>query len=100
MRRYDEGLERTSNLIETPTDPEQELTDASCPAGTVALVEEQLEEDDSPVAPHTQAHKDFMTNWTIMVRWSPETRSRLVMEFIRDAGLFSQLNEYLKKKIR
>lgn len=35
-----------------------------------------------------------------MARWAHETRHRLVMEFIKEQGLFGALNTFLKKRIR
>lgn len=39
-------------------------------------------------------------NGPLMACWSQETRARLVMEFIREYRLFSQLNAFLKKRRR
>lgn len=44
--------------------------------------------------------KAFQENGALMVRWSFETRFRLVMDFITQQQLYPKLNDFLRKKIR
>lgn len=56
--------------------------------------------DPEPDVPPTQDHKDHMLTRTLLVRWAPETRAALVMDFIAEKRLFGELNTFLKRRTR
>lgn len=55
---------------------------------------------DEPIILLTEHQEAQRLNGPLMARWSHETRTRLVMEFIEKHQLFKELNAFLRRHIR